>query len=387
MSPRRATALWVAWCLFYLGGLLAAAGIGQRYPGDESHFIGTSQLFAKGITLDLLRHYPEMSGPLPFSLFGWWGNVFGWQLAVMRMFAVTVAFLTLMLLHRLLRDVLSSEPAALAAGMGLCLNPYMAAMSIFLYTDMIALLFVVLSLIAFQRRSLWLLAVSLACALLCRQYLIFLPLAVMLSGGRSMAIAAAISAGPLAACIALWGGLAPDSNVRRMYLTERFSFHVSAAIGYTGLLFIYLLPFLLVRWRRFVPHSVTAVLAACLSLLYWWFPIRPSRVAFEAGFPTVGIFDRALHAVAPHPMLRDVIYWIAFGFGLVVVAGFWRGARRSAGFTQFASIATLCFLSMMPLSYLYWEKYALPVLPIAAIAVLTAPQPSNGPQFAPGRIQ
>src|SRR5437667_2479703 len=53
--------------------LVVLLGLGRPYWGDEAHFVQTIRRFADGITLDTLRHYPEMSTPLPFVLYAVWG--------------------------------------------------------------------------------------------------------------------------------------------------------------------------------------------------------------------------------------------------------------------------------------------------------------------------
>lgn len=375
--PRTVLLIWITGCLLYLAAILSAVGITKAYPGDELRFIETSRLFAAGITLDLLQHYPEMSGPLPFAVFSLWGRAFGWELGTMRLLAVAIALATLVLLHLWLRHELRSPNHALLAGLVLYLNPYIATMSVFLYTDMISVFFVLAALISVQRQSTPALALSLCAALLCRQYLVFLIPAFLLyywPNNRRMIAATTCSATPLAALVVLWRGLAPDSHMRTMFLTTS-AFHVSAFIGYTALLFVYLSPFALLRWRRFIPKPPIAALAFTGALLYWLFPLRPSPSALQQGIATVGLFDRLLQLTMPTVTARDAFYSIAFALGLMVLAPLARDAARR----QLPALIVVCFLAVMPFSYLYWEKYFLPVLPIAAIAILRNEQPDAAP--------
>lgn len=358
---RRGTIVWAAWCVVFLALTLTAVGLAKAYPGDEYHFIETSQLFSKGLSLDLLRSYPEMSGPLPFALFGFWGSVFGWSLPAMRAFALLIAFGTLMLLHLWLRDPL--------AQFFICLNPYVVLMSVFLYTDMISVFFVLAAILAAERRSAWLTAGSLCAALLCRQYLVYVVLAMLLHFAFlrdwKMVAAVALSFGPLAALTLLWGGLAPVSPTRTYYLSTATSFHVSALVGYVTLLFLYLVAFLVMNWRALIPSRKAALIAAVVSLLYWAFPIRPSPSAVDEGLFTVGMVDHALHSIISSEAGRDTFYWLSFALGLLVLAAILRHVKQQPLLT----LQVLCFLVVMPFSYLYWEKYFLPLLPVAAAAV------------------
>ena len=60
-------------------GIYLAIGPSRELPGDEMRFIETSRNFSSGFGLSLLKHYEEMSTPLPFMLFGMWGKLFGFE--------------------------------------------------------------------------------------------------------------------------------------------------------------------------------------------------------------------------------------------------------------------------------------------------------------------
>ena len=355
-SARSAILAWALWCAIYLGGALLFVGITRAYPGDEQRFIETSRLFAAGLTVDLLQHYPEMSGPLPFAIFSMWGHHLGWGLSSMRVLAVAIGFCTLMLMYVWLCDALGSHTAAFLSGLALCLNPYVAAMSVFLYTDMISMLFVMLALVAVERKNNVVLALALAAALLSRQYLVFVPLAIgfyaLLKRNRGMLAAVLVSVLPLAWLVWLWGGLAPASPMRPQYLNGGAGFHIAAFAGYTGLLAIYLAPFLMIGWRRSVPGWRGGVAILGISAIAWAFPVRPSPFSIRVGVSTVGLLDRGLTMLLPSVAMRDGFYWIAFLLGLAVVAVFIREASKR----RLPSMMVVSFLLVMPFSYLYWEK-------------------------------
>ncbi|MBM3796593.1 MAG: hypothetical protein FJW31_21615 [Acidobacteria bacterium] len=358
---------WAAWCLIYLVLCYATLGGTHTYPGDELRFIETSTAFARGpLTLEFLRTYPEMSGPLPFLYFGWWGLLFGTDLATMRTGAAVAAFAALLLLHEWLRSALAAERAAFAIGVYLCLNPYVAAMSVMVYTDMFSLALMYAALLGAARGSMVGMALPLAAALLCRQYLVFLTPALFIhhwqAGRRGMAWAAAASVLPLALLAWLWRGLAPDSGMRPVYLTEHLRYQTTSLVGYVAMLFVYLAPALLWRWRLWLGWPVGAV-------IYALFPLRPSAPALQHGVTTMGLFDRALHVALPALWMRDLFYGAAFAAGLMVWGKLIPGAVKRR---ELAALAVFSFLAVMPFSYLYWEKYLLPVLPLAAVALVRA---------------
>ena len=73
-----------------------AAWVGfQQGPwGDEIHFYQTVQQFGQCMGLNTLKCYNEMSSPLPFVVYAMWGNVFGFELGVLRFLSVVIALLT-----------------------------------------------------------------------------------------------------------------------------------------------------------------------------------------------------------------------------------------------------------------------------------------------------
>jgi len=83
----------------------------------------------------------------------------------------------------------------------------------------------------------------------------------------------------------------------------------------------------------------------------------------------MGLFDRALHVALPALWMRDLFYGAAFAAGLMVWGKLIPGAVKRR---ELAALAVFSFLAVMPFSYLYWEKYLLPVLPLAAVALVRA---------------
>jgi hypothetical protein len=124
-----------------LGPLVLWAAVRSRPPwGDEAHFLGTVRLFGQGISVDLLRTYPEMSAPLTYVLYAAWGRLAGFGTPELRLLSPVIASATGLLWFAFLKDHLRSRLAVSMSLATLVLNPYFIGLSVFVFTDMLALL-------------------------------------------------------------------------------------------------------------------------------------------------------------------------------------------------------------------------------------------------------
>ncbi|MCC7035133.1 MAG: hypothetical protein IT179_20110 [Acidobacteria bacterium] len=115
-----------------------------------------------------------MRGPLTFAIYGAWGRLAGFGTAELRLLSPFVAGATALVWLAFLRDRLRSRAVVGLALATLVLNPYFIGLSVFVFTDMLALLGLALALLGTTRRQPWLSAVGLVVATCARQYLAFL---------------------------------------------------------------------------------------------------------------------------------------------------------------------------------------------------------------------
>lgn len=360
--------------------------------GDEEHFLHTVRLFGAGISLDLLRSYPELSAPLTYILYSAWGHVIGFATPELRLLSPVLASLTALTWFAVLTREVRSRQGVWLALATTTLNPYFIGLSVFVFTDMLALLGLAMVALGVSRRKAWLSGSGLAVAVGARQYLAFLAVAMVLTAllsrddrrrFRNLIMPAVIGITPLALLILLWGGhLAPASDVRDTYLSEGVRFDPHALSLYLSSLSIYAFPLVLVvalRSSREVFVAATAVMAFVLA-----FPVQPSIAQTRDGLHTVGFIHRAIDAVANDRMEQVVFAMLAFVNGaaiLSVLSAFradWR-ARRIAPTALFMLLGVVAFLLVMPFSFMPWEKYALPLCMMqgATLAMVLADNPKR----------
>ena len=378
-------------CLFAAIEAIAAWGVGIDRPlrADEPHFVGTIiQFGTTPLSIDLLTHYNEMSGPVPFVLYGAWGRMFGFEPQTLRLFSIIVAVATYVLLFWFLHSETGDLRLSALGTAFVALHPYMLYLSLFVYTDMLAILCLIGAIAAVRReRPVWL-ALALCGAVLNRQYLLF---ATGAAGAYFLArwirhrqrrdmvqlLAVATSVVPLSGLCVLWRGLCPDGNLKHIYLDKHPSFHVSSLVLYVSLMSIYLSPVLAARWREFFGSKKPAIVAASLCWLYWLFPVAASPIAAESGF-RVGMLHLTLHQMFNSETLEHAVFFTGFAGGLAVVTALgidawhrWREGRID--FQFFLDLTAFAFLAVMPCSYLHWEKYFMPLVPVLMLRILFVP--------------
>lgn len=366
--------------------VISVAGLKRPHWGDEEHFVQTVRLFGEEISLNTLKHYNEMSTPLPFLAYALWGRIFGFETHVLRILSVIIALLTYLLFHRFLFLLFQEPKIAFLTAVFLAVHPYMVGFSIFVFTDMLPILFLIVACIAVVKRNAIGFGLAAAGTLLCRQHFIFLPVAAglfyLLSFLRDrkgtsfqMLIASILSLVPLGLLFLIWQGFSPDNEMRKSYLDEGFYFHPSYLTLYVCLLFVYLIPIVAVRWRRIYGDRRILVGSFIISWLYWLFPVGPSKYAIAIDVHTVGLFHRLLQWIWPGGFFEQAVFYAAFLLGLpplffLVKDCYQRVKHRDFELPLFLDMSILAFLVILPFSYMCWEKYFLPVVPLAAVRML-----------------
>jgi hypothetical protein len=379
----RSSLLYTA--LFIIAYLFGIAAIALRLPcwSDECHFVGTIVQFEQEFNLHTLVHYNEMSMPLPFVLYAAWGKCVGDSLNVLRLFSLLIACATFFAFHSLFFLVLRKGLFSFLLVVFLALNPYMAGVSVFVFTDMLMMLSLALFMLGMARHNLPLLFFSSMAGLLCRQYFVFATGAGILffihvwilenkeiKFLRSAGVLLA-SMIPMVSFFTLWHGLCPDNADKSLYIRGGPQFHLNSLTLYITLVFVYSFPLLVGLRKHFYRNRRLLILSLILGFFYWLFPIVPSTAALDVNITTVGYFNRLLR-IWPGKGLEHYFLFVLFTLALPVCMQIGIDlvnlvARRKAEFPLFLCLTVFSFFAVMPFSYLDWEKYFLPLLPVMAL--------------------
>jgi len=382
--------------LLVFAGAMIVIGINRPYWGDEAHFAETIRYFGNEISLNTLKSYNEMSTPLPFVLYALWGKVFGFEIQNLRILSIIIALFTCVSFHYLLFSIFKESIIALATTGFFILNPYIVGLSIFVFTDMLAILFLIICCLAVKNESPALFAIASVFGLLTRQHFAFLTIAAGLyylfnyqktreSRAIKMLFSAFLSFLPLLSLFVLWQGPAPVSARKALYMKESLGFHPNSLILYITQFSIYLLPVILFFWKDIYKNKKILITSFIISWLYWVFPIAPSTAAVDANIHTVGLFHKLVRLVLG-AQYEHIFFFIFFFLGLPIVLAMIKDCYQRIkspylDFLLFIDLAILTFLLIMPFSYLVWEKYFLPVLPLMAIYFLLKYPKQTSPTF------
>ena len=392
-------------------GVLAVAALDRVPWGDERHYVGTVRMFGQGMGLEPLQAYGQLAPPLAFALYAWWGRLVGFELPRLRLLSLLIALATVMAVYALARRILRHDRDAVLTALFFLVHPYTIGLSVFVFNDMLAVLCAVLLALGVAVGHPALVVLGSAAGLMTRQYFAFLTAAAALHytirwarwrRTSDLALLAGLLASflPLAGLLLLWHGLGPVSAARERYLSGGLSFKPAALTLYVTQSFTYLCPLLLLR-PRFWAHQFRRqwLWIGGVSLVYWLAPLRPAPPQVAAGIDTVGLLHRAIRATIGRlgASAEDVFFWIAFALGLSVLSSILRHAmsRRetaSPDMRTFLTLAVGCFLVVMPFSYMHWEKYFMPLLPLAGVLVLAIrddrmrieEEELHGSRFRPG---
>jgi len=362
----------------------------QRGPwGDENHFIETARLFGNDLTLLTLAHYREMSPPLPFMIYGLWGKIAGFELNQLRLLSPAIALATYLLLFMLIWRVTRHGLLTLAGVLFFMFHPYLVGFSTFVFTDMLTILFLILAIYAIYTHNPLLLFIGNACALLSRQYAVFFTVAagvyfllILLTQKNKtdvfvLGIMLVISCLPLIGCIFLWKGLSPDSPLKDIYLKYALVYYFPALFMYIALLFLYMVPFIFIAVRPIFGRRAlwTYIIMLVISGVYWLAPVIPSPSDIDAKIYTVGFFHKSLMAISQSILFHQSIFFICFvlamPFVYLVATNLLYSIRLSRiTFIVFLDLCICSFLFIMPFSYLWWEKYFIPLIPVLILRII-----------------
>ena len=379
--------IWYLIIIFYLLAI-SLLFINNNIWGDERHFIETIRYFASHSFIESVRDYQEVTPPLFYAIFSWWGKIVGLSLLSLRLFNLLIAFCSLLVLFEVVRQYFEQLKVSLLLCIALLFNPYMIGLSIFVFTDMLTFFFFLSAVYYFNKNKIILFSILSSAAILCRQYSIILISAAVLFTCQKIYYHIELKKNvkylffyflsliPLFFMMLIWKNIAPPSGIAYWTNNEKFTWNPSAFITYIAFILIYLLPVMVLLKINIFKNWKLVVTGVIGGLLYLIFGILPSKATVLQGtYDTVGIVHRIIKYVTINNWGEHAFFLLAASSGflflfLIIRDDYLLFKQKKKSIVSFTSLVIYSFLLIMPFSYQIWEKYLLLILPFAAVKLV-----------------
>lgn len=317
------------WFVFSLISLTIIGFISLKLPfrGDERHIVETIRLFTSNFSLETIKDYPEVTPPFFFIFYAMWARIFDQSIESLRILTLIISFTTWQILYLLNLLFTKNEKHSFLLSLLIIANPYFLGTSVYVFTDMLTMLFVLASILSFIRNNNFRFLIFSTLAILCRQYVIIIPIAIIIysltnyktdkSESVKYLISSAISFVPLIVLFILWEDIAPKSGIEKWIIPNSSFYNLDSINTYVTFSVVYIFPliFLLIKKIRisFFVSSISLVLTILLSL----FPIKPSAVTLvQTSQTTVGYAHKFIITI-----LGSTGFLISVVLGLLLLLG------------------------------------------------------------------
>ncbi|MCE7068343.1 hypothetical protein [Dyadobacter sp. CY326] len=347
---------------------------------DEFHYLPTAVLFSSEPipSINLLTSYNELNTPIPFILGGWVLRVFGEDIQHLRLLTFFTSFCLLMLFVWFSPE--KTKRFYLCLG-GLLLFPNYYLCSVYYYTDIFAMLFVLAGIVAYLRNAHWISLLSLVAAVACRQYMLAFPAAIAafeifkhLKWSKNPGVIlksifadktwiyyflAVLSIVPW---VILWHGPAPAPVMAEQhYDSDKLVQYNFGYLMYASVVVAvyYILPEMLItsRFSHFLdyPKRNPKLFIAFLVIIAGIIVFFPAKQAYNPYFtwPYLGYFDQLLMTIGVTGILKQIV------FGILMLVTLVRFVSPNFTLSTWMFLLNILLLGKAQLS---WDKYSLPMI-------------------------
>ncbi len=375
---------WIILFLYYFSLYLCAQNLTFPVCKDELHFWPTSLKFSHTYlpTLDLLRNYGELNTPIPFMIFGLIEKIGAGGIAFGRFFNFLISIVIAFIVGYPGRD--KNLKKTITALIIILSSPYFIGLSTHLYTDLIAIFFVLCGCLLHEKGFFTRSTLCFILAVSSRQYMVAFPCALVLFELWDDWTCKIRWAAPLVACFSLvawvifFGGLGPQAEIHRQAIMTTSIFYLipeNCAYFLACLGVYYCLPEILIRRlfnlrvfsvsstpdiysKEFRASTSTPGVRALLSgkvifagiilglLFYFYPPIQNHNFPI----PTMGFLDKALHLFNNSFIRMACLYLLA----LLATIKFIKIDRNF--FLVWINVL------MMLKAHVAWDKYVIPLV-------------------------
>lgn len=377
--------IWFAFSLISLT-LIGIISIRLPFRGDERHIIETIKLFSNNFTFGTIKDYPEVTPPFFYMFYALWAKIFSTSTESLRILTLIISLITWQLVYYLFSLFVKKELHTFLLSLLVIINPYFFGTSVFVFTDMLTILLILAAVISFIKNKFFLYTIFGTLAILCRQYAVIIPAAVILYSvlnyknekklSSKNVFASILTLLPLFGLFIIWKNISPVSGIEKWIVVNSSIYNIDYINTYLTFSLIYIFPiaFMFLKKIKFVFSSF--MIAFLFAILLSFFPVKPSAATLEfTDFKTVGFVHQAFANLFGYNTIWLKI--ILFGLLLAgcyinteIVKRFYSSVKTKSFNKEIIFILLwILFLFIMPISYQVWEKYLTMILPFFILSM------------------
>lgn len=384
------------WFTFSLLTLIIIGIVSLKLPfrGDERHIVETIKLFANSFDLNTIKDYPEVTPPFFFMFYALWAKLISSSTESLRLLTLIISFITWQLIYFLFKIFVKNDFHALLLSLMVVINPYFLGTSVFVFTDMLTILLSLAALVSFINDKIFLFAIFSALAILCRQYTVIIPIAVVIFSlfnykvdklkCQKYIVGSLLTMLPLFLLFGIWKNISPASGIEKWIVPNSSFYNIDFINTYITFSVIYIFPLAIVFFKKIKFSYTTLIISFALTIILLLFPVKPSMATFTfTDYKTVGFVHQTFVE-----FLGTKSLWLKIILAFLLLAGCYINTELLKSFYQqfktksfekeiIFTLLWFLFLLIMPFSYQVWEKYLTMILPFLILIIYLALYPSN----------
>jgi 4-amino-4-deoxy-L-arabinose transferase-like glycosyltransferase len=393
MNKIKSYHIWIAFSLIALT-LIGIISTKLPFRGDERHIVETIRLFADNFNFNTIKDYPEVTPPFFFMFYALWAKIFGSTTESLRLLTLIISFITWQLVYYLFKLFTQKDYHALLLSLLVIANPYFFGTSVFVFTDMLTIMLSLTAVISFIKNRNILFIIFSALAILCRQYAIIIPAAVILYSllnykndkqiSRNNVIGSLITFLPLLVLFGIWKDISPASGIEKWIVPNSSFYNLDYINTYLTFSVIYIFPLAIVFFKKIKFDYSSLLIALVFTVFFSFFPIKTSMATLEfTDYKTVGFVHQAFVE-----LLGNESLWLKVVLAFLLLVGGYINTELLKRFYQHIKIKSfnkqliftllwILFLLIMPFSYQVWEKYLTMIIPFLILSIYLLLYPNH----------
>ena len=274
------------------------------------------------------------------------------------------------------------------------INPYFFGAGVFVFTDMLTILFCLAAVISFLKDGVTLYIIFSTLAILCRQYAVIIPIAVIIFFlisfirkkpiNRFYLLGSLLTFLPLIFLFLFWGNILPESGIEKWIIPNSSFYNLDYIDTYVTFSIVYIFPFALVFLRKARIKYSNLTIAIIITIALSFFPVKPSMATLVlTDFETVGFVHQAISEFFGYNSIGlKIILWIFLFIGCYINVEILKRLyieikEKRLDRKIILVLLWILFLLIMPFSYQVWEKYLTMILPFFLLSIYMILFPMN----------